>query len=91
MTAIALDMHEWIIAFLSSVEAKFADIHPSARCSCREWIIDMHRAADAGDMQEVARLMMLTHKKIIDELEWEEDVLRSAADPSYVPRCLRHA
>jgi hypothetical protein len=91
MSAVALDMHEWIVAFHARVEAKFSDIHPSALCICREWITDMHHAADAGDMAKVARLMVLTRNKIADELIWEEDKLRSAADPSYVPRCMRHA
>jgi hypothetical protein len=90
MTAVALNMHEWIIAFHASVEDRLYEIHPSARGICREWIIDMHQAADAGDAEEVARLMVLTHDKIADELIWEEDKLRSATDPSYVPRCVRH-
>jgi hypothetical protein len=36
MTAITLDAHDWI--------------HSSARCICREWIIDMHDAAAAGSI-----------------------------------------
>jgi hypothetical protein len=74
MTAAALNVHEWIIAFHASVEAKLADLHPSARCICREWIIDTHRAADAGDMHEVARLMVMAHDKIEEELGWRNDV-----------------
>jgi hypothetical protein len=89
MTASTLDTHEWINSFHASVEAQLAEIHPSARGICREWIHDMHQAADAGDMHELARLIQLTQDKILDELIWEEDKQRSAADPRYVPRCMR--
>jgi len=88
--ALALtDAHDWIDSFCASVEPQLADIHPSARSICREYIRDMHRAATAGDMQELARLLALTQDKIAEELIWAEHVLRSAADRHYVPRCMR--
>jgi hypothetical protein len=89
MTAAALDIHEWILTFHATVEAQLAEIHPSAQCICLEWIGEMHAAANAGDMDEVARLVEITQDKIADERTWEEDKLRSAADPHYLPRCMR--
>ena len=46
----------------------------------------MHMAVDAADMAELARLVQLTQDKIADELFWEEQKRRSAADPRYVVR-----
>jgi hypothetical protein len=66
------------------------NIHPLAVISCRQWCDDMHHFVDIGDMDELGRLVKLVSAKIADEQEWEEDKLRSAVDPSYVPRCMRH-
>jgi hypothetical protein len=80
------NMHEWIDTFHDSMAAQLEEIHPSAQCICHEYFGEMHMAIDAGDMTEFARLLQ---DKIADELMWEEDKLLSAADPSYVPRCMR--
>jgi hypothetical protein len=47
--------------------------------SMHEWV----------DRDNVARLLQLTQDKIADELFWEEEKQRSAADPSYVVRYFR--
>jgi hypothetical protein len=49
----------------------------------------MHHAAAMGELAEFKRLLALLNHKIKDELEWEEDKARSAADPDYIPRCMR--
>jgi hypothetical protein len=90
VSANAVDMHEWINNFSDSLAEQLEQIHPSAQRICHEYLGEMHSAADAGEMDELARLITLTQDKIADELIWEEDKLRSAADPSYIPRCMRH-
>ena len=87
MSASAINM--WIDAFRDSVSAHIDLIHPSAQCICGEYFNEMHRAAAAADMDELGRLIALTQNKIADELEWEEDKARAAADRNYVPRCIR--
>ena len=89
MSASALNMYEWIDTFHDSMAAQLEEIHPSAQCICHEYFGEMHMAIEVGDMAEFARLVKLTQDKIADELEWEQDKLRSAADPHYVPRCMR--
>lgn len=86
MSASALDMHEWIVTFCDSTAAQLEEIHPSAQCICHEYFGDMHIAVDAADMTELAWLLQLTQDKIADELFWEEQKRRSAADPRYVVR-----
>jgi hypothetical protein len=49
--------HEWIDAFHASVSAQIEQIHPSARCICGEYFNEMRRAAEAADMDELARLI----------------------------------
>jgi hypothetical protein len=83
----AIDLHDFINAFSDSIPEA---IHPSAQGICRGYVLDMHEAVHVGDMAEFARLMKLARDKIADELEWHEDCLRSADDPSYIPRCMRH-
>jgi hypothetical protein len=85
----ALAIYDWINAFHESVEPQLEQIHPSARRICQEYFSEMHEAAHIGNMDELARLTALVQDKIADELAWEEDKLRSAADPSYIPRCMR--
>ena len=89
MSASALDMHAWVIAFRDGMAAQLQEIHPSAQCICHEYFGDMHMAVDAADMAELARLVQLTQDKIADELFWEEQKRRSAADPKYVVRYFR--
>ena len=89
MSASATDLHRWIEDFHESVAAQLDEIHPMAAGSCREYFGEMHDAVAVSNMAELARLVRLTRDKIADELEWEEDKERSAADPAYVPRCLR--
>jgi hypothetical protein len=80
-------MHDWIDTFRDSMAA--LEIHPSAQCICHEYFSEMHMAIEAGDMTEFARLLRLTQDKIADELFWEEEKRRSAADPNYVVRYFR--
>jgi hypothetical protein len=89
MSAGALDMHEWVATFRDSMAAQLEEIHPSAQCICHEYFGEMHMAIEAGDMAEFARLLQLTQDKIADELFWEEEKQRSAADPSYAVRYFR--
>jgi hypothetical protein len=86
MSASVLDLHEWVDAFRDGVSAQLAEIHPSARCICREYFGEMHMAVEAADMAELARLVKLTQDRIADELFWEEQKRRAAADPRYVVR-----
>jgi hypothetical protein len=83
------NMHEWIDTFRDSVSVQMEEIHPSAQCICHEYFGEMHMAVDAHDTAEFARLLQLTQDKIADELFWEEEKQRSAADPSYAVRYFR--
>jgi hypothetical protein len=89
VSANALNIFEWFETFRTSVSAQLDRIHPSAQCICHGYIGEMRMAIEAGDMTEFTRLLRMTQNKIADELEWEEDKRRSAADPRYVPRCCR--
>jgi hypothetical protein len=71
------------------VAAQVAQIRPSAQGICGEYFAEMHAAAQAGDSEELARLVRLTQDKIADELQWGEDKAHSAIDPTYIPRCMR--
>jgi hypothetical protein len=85
----ARDLHEWIDTFRASMAAQLEEIHPSAQCICHEYFGEMHMAITAGEMPEFTRLLQLTQDKIADELCWEEEKRRSAADPRYVVRYFR--
>jgi hypothetical protein len=89
VSASALDLHAWITGFREGMAAQIDEIHGSAKCICHEYFGDMHRSVDAADMAELARLVQLTQDKIADELFWEEQKRRSAADPKYVVRYFR--
>jgi hypothetical protein len=89
MSARATSPHEWVDDFRASVAAQLADIHPSPQCICHEYFSEMHAATDAGDMDEFARLVHLVQDKIANEPFWNEEVARSAANPSYRVRYFR--
>ena len=82
-------MHEWVDTFRDRVSVQLEEMHPSAQCICHEYFNEMHMAVGAHDMAELARLLQLTQDKIADELFWEEEKQRSAADPSYAVRYFR--
>ena len=86
MSATVLNLHEFIEDFRREVEA--LELHPSIDITGR--VAEMHEAIERGDTDEFKRLIHLTQRKVADELEWEEDKLRSAEDPTYIPRCMRH-
>jgi hypothetical protein len=90
MSASALPAHDWINTVHDSLRPQLDEIHPSAQRICHEYLRELHDAVEAGDMTEFARLLELLQDKISDELTWQEDKLRSADDPSYIPRCMRH-
>jgi hypothetical protein len=91
MNARGMSMYHWIEAFRASLAPQIEQIHPSAQCICHEYFSKMHRAADASDTDELARLIALTQNKIMDELFWEEEKRRNAADPHYRVRYMRPA
>jgi hypothetical protein len=89
MTAQRATMFGFINELRHSLLPQLEKIHPSASGACLGYIEEMHYAPTMGDMTEVKRLMALLQYTIKDELEWEEDKRLSAADPDYVPRCMR--
>ena len=77
MTTCALNTHEWIEDFRASVAVQIDEIHPMAQCICHEYFGEMHTAAHAGDLDELARLVQLTQDKIASKLAWEEQKERT--------------
>jgi hypothetical protein len=82
-------MHEWFGNFRDSVSAQLDEIHPSAARACRGYLAEMENAIAHDDNAKLTRLLCNVQNTVAEELEWEEDKLRSADDPSYVPRCMR--
>jgi hypothetical protein len=68
VSATAIDIHTWIYAQHDEVPTH---IHPSAQARCHQLIDEMHHAAEAGDNDELARLLETLRWKITDEIEWE--------------------
>jgi hypothetical protein len=78
MTAAAINLHDFIDTFRASVQEQLGEIHPSPANACCGYFEQMHDAARIGNMDEVSRLTALVQHTIAEELEWEEDKLRSA-------------
>jgi hypothetical protein len=89
MSAYATSMHDSFGAFRESVWPQLDEIHPSAANICRKYLIEMEHAILRGDDANLIRLLRIVQNKIADELEWAEDIERSAYEPGYIPRCLR--
>ena len=57
MSASALDMHAWVIAFRDGMAAQLQEIHPSAQCICHEYFGDMQVFAIVKRIIEASPLL----------------------------------
>lgn len=78
MSASLTDWLDYVDAVKASISP---EVHPAARATIHEWIVDMEDAVRAGRHDEAANTAKKIARKADEEVRWHRHCLASADDP----------